>query len=49
MWVYDEKYSIHYMCEDWLLEIMDLLYENGEKSKCLQVLEYNKKLGILEE
>lgn len=45
---YNEKYSIHYMCEYSLLELMDLLYENGENEQFQQVLEFNKKLGILE-
>lgn len=45
---YDQKYSIHYFCEEWISELLHLLRKNGNKplydsvSKCRKEME-NKK------
>lgn len=40
---YDEKYSIHYPCREWLGRFLVLLQDNGDKEEYQQVLEYYKK------
>lgn len=37
---YDKKYSIHYMCYEWLIEFMTLLDDCGEKEKYKEVMDY---------
>ena len=40
---YDQKYAIHYRCKEWMQELLFLLGENGEKERCMAVLEYLEK------
>lgn len=40
---YDEKYSIHYLCREWMEKLLELLKETGEDDKYQSVLKYYKE------
>ena len=43
---YDEKYSIHYQCEEWLSDLQMLLDEIGDEESAAQISEYCEKMRI---
>lgn len=43
---YDEKYSIHYQCKEWLSDLQMLLDETGDEESAAQISEYCEKMGI---
>ena len=42
---YDNKFSIHYFCEEWLSELFGLLKESGNKALYIEVKKCCKKVG----
>ncbi len=42
---YDQKYSIHYFCEEWTSELLDLLRDDGNKSLYDSVRTCRKEMG----
>lgn len=42
---YNQKYSIHYFCEDWIEVLLRLLKKNGDKALYAQVVKCRKKMG----
>lgn len=41
---YDEKYSIHYKCEEWMDKLINLLVDGGDQSACAEVMECCSKM-----
>ena len=37
---YDKKYSIHYLCKEWMAELGALLKESGDKKEREELLKY---------
>lgn len=42
---YDNRFSIHYFCEEWLSELLDLLTESGNRNLYTQVKKCCKEMG----
>lgn len=43
---YDEKYSIHYRCEEWISELYRLLQENNDIERYKEVKRFVHGNGI---
>lgn len=43
---YDEKYSIHYLCEEWMGTLLNLLDDSGDKTDYAEVIKCYRKMGM---
>lgn len=43
---YDEKYSIHYLCEEWMGTLLNLLDDSGDKTDYAEVMKCYRKMGM---
>lgn len=46
---YDKKFSIHYFCQEWLCELIDLSNENGDKEICQEAINVIKQYSSISE
>lgn len=42
---YDKKYSIHYLCEEWMSRLLDLLEDSGDESVYAEVMKCCRRMG----